>query len=180
MRRASPADASAIARVYVRTWRAAYRGHLPGTLLRNLSEIRETLQWWTSLCTAGADSATYVAVDRAQGIVGFGAGGRERKGKTRRRAEVYTLYVLPAHQRKGVGRRLLAAATQHLGDRGFESLIVWVLASNPARAFYESLSGRPAGARTIRLGGRHLQEISYVWESLDGIVVAATGSASQR
>ena len=178
MRRASAADAGAIARVYVQTWRATYRGQLPGRVLRNLSEIRETLQWWTSLCTAGADSAIYVAVDGARGVVGFAAAGRERKGRRRRRAEVYTLYVLPSHQRRGLGRRLVASATRRLGERGFESLIIWVLASNPARAFYETLGGRPAGARTIRVGGRHVQEIAYAWPRLDGIAAAA-GSASR-
>ena len=174
VRKASAADASAIAHVYVRSWRATYPGILPGPVLRNMNETRETLAWWRSLCRADAHEATFVAQAPGGPVVGFASVGPERGGARRRRAELYTLYVLQPHQRRGLGTALLAACAGQLLVMGAESLVVWVLARNPARTFYEALGGARHGAKTIRVGGRPVREIGYLWPDLEALV-AVTG-----
>ena len=44
--------------------------------------------------------------------------------------------------------------------------MIWVLADNPARFFYERMGGRRVGERDERLWGALLHEIGYGWSSL--------------
>lgn len=131
-----------------------------------MSEIRETLLWWTSLCAQRPLVATMVVEDRHGRVVGFVSAGPERAGGPAQRAEVYTLYMLDDFQRRGLGTQLISAAADRLKNAGFTSLVVWVLAGNPARAFYEALGAQAAAARTIRMGGKPIQEIGYTWPEL--------------
>ena len=166
VRKASPIDASAIAHVYVASWRSTYGTLLPAAILRGMSEVRETLFWWTALCAQRTKSVTLVIQDRENRIVGFIAAGPERAASTGSRAEVYTLYLLEEYQRRGLGTRLVAAAAEALHAGGFASLVVWVLAGNPARAFYERLGAERVAARTIRMGGQPVHEIAFAWPDL--------------
>jgi ribosomal protein S18 acetylase RimI-like enzyme len=166
VRKASPVDASAIARVYVSSWRSTYAGLLPDAILNGMSEVRETLFWWTALCSQRNQTVTLLIEDQDSRMVGFISAGPERTGGVARRAEVYTLYLLDAYQRRGFGTKLLSAAADRLQEAGFGGLIVWVLAGNPARAFYERLGAQKVATRTIRMGGRAVQEIAFAWPDL--------------
>ena len=138
-----------------------------------LRPLRETLFWWTALCDPRPGSATFVLEDAEAGIVGFVSGGPDRGRGGPGRSEVYTLYVLPSYHRYGLGTNLLATCARRLLVNGFDSLVIWVLAGNPARGFYEALGGVPAATRSIRLGGRFVQEVAYAWPELERIVAAA-------
>ncbi|MBM3507151.1 MAG: GNAT family N-acetyltransferase [Alphaproteobacteria bacterium] len=179
VRKASPVDASAIARVYVSSWRSTYRGLLPDTILRAMSEVRETLFWWTALCSQRNQAVTLVVEDQDSQVIGFISAGPERAGGSPRRAEVYTLYLLDAFQRRGFGARLMSAAADRLQGLGFASLMVWVLAGNPARAFYERLGAQKVATRTIRMGGRAVQEIAFAWPDLAFARAAAARDSHQ-
>ena len=178
VRKASPLDASAIAHVYVASWRSSYVGLLPDAVLNGMSELRETLFWWTALCSPRSQAVTLVVEDPEGRIVGFLSAGAERAHGPARRAEVYTLYLLEDHQRRGFGSRLVRAAAERLADLGFTALMVWVLAGNPARAFYERLGAAPTAVRTIRMGGRAIQEVAYAWPDLTVTTAAASRDLS--
>jgi GNAT superfamily N-acetyltransferase len=175
VRQANAAHASAIAHVYVQSWRATYRDILPEQTLTELSEPQETLAWWRTLCRVEPHKSTFVAQGPDAKVVGFASAGPQRPGAHRRRAELYTLYLLDSHHRHGLGSRLVSACAETLLDRGAESMVVWVLAKNPARQFYEALGGVPYGARTIRFGGRPVRKIAYLWPEL-GSLAAVAGS----
>ena len=177
VRKASPTDASAIAHVYVASWRSTYGGLLPPAVLRGMSEVRETLFWWTALCAQRPRSVTLVMQDRQGKAIGFIAAGPERAVAGGQRAEVYTLYLLEEFQRRGLGTRLLAGAADALQAGGFGSLVVWVLAGNPARAFYEHLGAERVAARTIRMGGQSVHELAFAWPDL-AFACAATAKRS--
>ena len=84
-----------------------------------------------------------------------------------RRGEIYTLYLLDAYLRCGVGRRLLLAnIDQIMAAAGSLSMCVWVLAANPTREFYERLSGVVLSTRDIGFAGRHLDEVCCLWTDL--------------
>ncbi|MCY4498396.1 MAG: GNAT family N-acetyltransferase [Rhodospirillaceae bacterium] len=99
-------------------------------------------------------------------VIGFSAFGPAREEGFSRRGEIYTLYLLDAYQRCGLGRRLLSASADDMVQAGFTSMCVWVLARNPAREFYEHLGGVELSSRDIGLGGRQLEEICYLWPDL--------------
>ena len=80
--------------------------------------------------------------------------------------EVYTLYVLPDHQGAGNGRRLLGALFSALSAAGCRSALVWVLAENPARFFYEAMGGTLIATREEPFHGVVLSECAYGWPDL--------------
>lgn len=82
------------------------------------------------------DISVFVAEADGQ-VVGFAGGGPIREPMQGYDAELYTLYLLEEVQGHGIGRDLLKAVEQALVDKGFTSLLVWVLERNPAVRFYE-------------------------------------------
>ena len=44
-------------------------------------------------------------------------------------------------------------------------MLLWVLASNPARQFYEAMGGRVVGVKSERFGDTILKEIAYGWRA---------------
>lgn len=53
-----------------------------------------------------------------------------------------------------------------LKDNHSKKMIVWVLADNPAKYFYEKLGGKYLGEKQIVPAGKTLNEYAYVWENL--------------
>jgi GNAT superfamily N-acetyltransferase len=158
IRRAGPADAAAIARVYVDSWRETYRGHLPADYLANLSYVAFERHWRRTFASRGW--AFVAAVDGE--VVGIASGGRARRQQLAG-GEIYVLYVLGEHQGRGIGRSLFDACHFELAQRGLSGTLVWVLASNPARAFYEHLGGKRAAEGSLEMAGTRLREIGYLW-----------------
>jgi GNAT superfamily N-acetyltransferase len=110
-----------------------------------------------------------MAEDRGR-PVGFLAGGPERGRGVRERGEIYAIYVRPPMQFRGIGRALFLAGVDCLLLLGFRSLVTWVLTANPYRRFYESLEGQRTGSRSIRLGGKRLEEARYEWADIRPLV----------
>ena len=164
VRRATVDDAQAIEHIRVETWRATYRGLLPDTLIdglrENASQRRERLR------TQAADQFLFVAEDGDE-VVGFSVGGPERTGDAEYRGEVYAIYVLPTHQRKGVGRALVRESVRELARREIRSLLIWVLRENGiGRAFYERIGGRAVREKPLDEfpGAEDYVEIGYGWK----------------
>lgn len=149
IRRAADADAEAIARVHLRTWRVAYRGIVPDAYLHAMSLATRTERWRDDL----PNIPTWVAV-AAGAIVGFVARTPETDP-----AEIYALYVDPDHWAHGVGAALLAAALE-----GCVSAGLWCFEDNPrARRFYEAAGFRHGGERRVQdRGGLEAAEIHYM------------------
>ncbi len=47
-------------------------------------------------------------------------------------------------------------------------MLIWVLADNPSRRFYERLGGQLVREAEVELGGQRLRELAYGWKNLDG------------
>ena len=176
IRRATKADATAIGRVHVETWQSAYAGLLPDVMLARMSDVRHSAMWAHSLSNPHEARGIFVADDEQMGVVGFGSCGPVRdppedlddKG---RMGEVYLLYVESDFQNQGLGRRLLDAMLRQLQADGCDTAILWMLADNPARFFYEGLGGAPVGRRADRMAGTQVEEVAYAWRDLDAPLV---------
>ncbi len=68
-------------------------------------------------------------------------------------------------QGSGVGRALLVRSLERL-KQDFGSAVVWVLARNPARFFYEAMGASQAGARSELFAGARIEELRYRWPDL--------------
>lgn len=173
LRPAAPADAEGVARVYVRSWRATYRGLVPAATLARMTEANEAPYWRQALTRSGQRAV--VATDGKENVAGFLTAGPDRSGGDRFTAEVYTLYLLPELTRRGLGRRLMAAAAEQLMADGYKAARVWALRDNPSRAFYPALGGAPAGAKTVLVDNAPLAVVCYEWTSLEALEERAAG-----
>lgn len=163
IRAARVEDAAAIGEVYVETWRTTYAGMVPDSVLLEMNEEIQGVRW------AGViehdRELVKVADDARLGLVGMASGGRARRGSGFA-AEVFTLYVLPDAQGAGVGRGIMANMFRSFRNAGLNSAIIWVLAENPARFFYEAVGGERISERQERLWGANLPEVGYGWRDL--------------
>lgn len=69
-------------------------------------------------------------------------------------------------QGKGIGRQLTVAVARALMARNFTTMLVWVLAENPACKFYEALGGQAVTEKTETIDGKALREIGYGWQNI--------------
>jgi GNAT superfamily N-acetyltransferase len=167
LRPAKPSDARAIARIHVETWRTTYPGVLPDHALIDMNVDGKARSWRNMLEQPSTAGSVLVAEDREDSVtIGFASACRNRHAMLPFAGEVQTLYVLPDWQERGVGRLLLEGCFGALRKHGLESAMVWVLADNPARFFYERMGGRRAGERDETLWGATLHEIAYGWSAI--------------
>lgn len=169
IRPATVLDAAEIARIQVDTWRSTYQGIVPETRLQNMRYDRQSEKTKAFLEGDRPETFAFVAEEN-ENLVGFVFSGPENSGDPKYRGEIYALYVLAGHQRRGIGRRLVAAATGRLREMGCSSLLVWVLSKNPSRSFYEALGGKAIRTGTISIDGQDIEETAYGWEDISAIV----------
>jgi GNAT superfamily N-acetyltransferase len=181
IRRARPADAIAIGSVHVAAWRSTYPGILPDEFLARLSVPRQAAYYDAAIRSStgvfvAAASGTDVPPGSGSRIVGFATAGRARGGEFIRRlaeGEVETLYVLDDWRDRGVGRRLMRAAAEHLAEAGCRSCFLWVLRDNPSRWFYQRLGGRPVAESTIAFAGTRVPQTAFVWDPIERLLAAS-------
>ena len=168
-------DAGPIARLDVETWQAAYAGILGTPYLAGLTAARRETGW-TNLLRRDAGGVR-VAVNADGDIVGFGSCGTSR-GEPNFTSEVFTLYVAPDWQNRGVGRSLLLAMFGRLVAQGHNTAVIWVLSENPARFFYQRLGGKEMRRKLLPFQGTQVAVSGYGWADLSGYL-ATTGWANR-
>ncbi|MXP63291.1 N-acetyltransferase [Roseomonas sp. M0104] len=177
IRRAQPADATAIAAVHVACWRSTYPGLLPDTYLAGLSPPRIAGGYYRSLVERQNGEALFVAVAPPQQpeevplVVGFASCRRARR-RGLAQGEIETLYVLDDWRERGLGRRLMRAAAAHLAAIGCGSVMLWVLSQNPSRWFYQRLEGKLVATESILVGGRPVAQEAMLWDPIERLLTA--------
>lgn len=183
IRRAQAGDAAAIAAVHVAAWHETYAGLVPERMLSALSVAERAGRWHRILTTPdpSLQSAVFVALRPDRAVVGFGSCGRQPVAALLDggfAGEFSALYVLAAHQGRGLGRRLMAVMAQDLLAREVRGAALWVLRDNrPARRFYEKLGATIVGRRIetvdehlrgerARAQDDELHEVAYGWPDL--------------
>ncbi|MEX1143375.1 MAG: GNAT family N-acetyltransferase [Anaerolineales bacterium] len=166
VRPGTAADAEAIARVHVQSWQTTYKGLVPDGFLQNLTVQRRAEQWRAALTIHQDTNHIFVAEMDEDGIVGFVASGAVRDGRREYTAEIFAIYLTRTSQGRGLGRLLFEAAVADLKQRGHPSMMLWVLADNPSRGFYERMGGLPIDEKEIELGGLMLKEVAYGWKEI--------------
>ncbi len=170
IRQANPDDSARIAEVHVNTWRTTYPGIVSDEVLDGLSVENRQRMWDATLTTHRDDNYVYVVEQEDGHIVGFAWAGKEREGEPGHGGEIYAIYLLEEHQGKGWGKQLFLAITERLSREGFDSMILWVLADNPTRGFYEAMGGRIMREKEIEIGEDMLIEVAYAWEPIEDLL----------
>jgi ribosomal protein S18 acetylase RimI-like enzyme len=173
IRPARLADAPDIGKVQVDSWRSSYKGLIADEYLAGLSYEHRTQVWSQNLSDPQNTGFMYVAESGPGEIVGFASGGPERDGDPDYRGELYAIYLLQEAKRQGLGRRLVDIVMRELSERGYSSMLLWVLKDNlPAHKFYEALGGIHLREKLVEIGSQQLIEAAYGWKNL--VTLAST------
>lgn len=164
-------DAKAIASVHVESWKQAYRGIIDQDFLDNLKEENRLKMWKESLSSKKDDEVVYVAKNKEGDIIGFASFGKERTERYGVDGELYAVYLLEDYKGEKIGTKLFRAGVEHMRNVGMTSLLVWVLADNPSRKFYESFKPEKAGEEHIKIGKKDYVELAFVWKDLNSLLL---------
>src|SRR5579859_7033031 len=154
IRQATVADAAAIGKVQLASWRTMFHdsGIDAAAYLAEFSD-EERAEDWNELLNAPGNQLIFVAESDDAEIVGFALGIPESSPDGKYASELSIVHLLPAYRNQGIGRQLFAAVARNLKDEGRGSLFLWVLSGNTgARRFYERLGGQLFGANKHMVG----------------------------
>ncbi|MGW1808988.1 N-acetyltransferase family protein [Streptomyces sp. NPDC002078] len=160
----SLADCDRVSEIRIHGWQHAYQGIMPQSYLDGLS-IAADAERRRAWLAQGDGSVVNLVAERAGKVLGWAAYGPYRDGEVRTGdAELYAIYVDPAHLGAGVGRALLAEAVERCSS--YPRMYLWVVRENTsARRFYERAAFRPDGAEEpFEAGGVSVPEVRYVRE----------------
>jgi len=169
IRAVTPADVSAVTRLQVASWHAAYAGIIPAGYLAAMSAA-EREQRHLARVLDPEPRAGYLLAERDQVIIGMANVGPARDDDLDAESvgEIRAMYADPAAWSTGVGAALMRASLAHLGAVGFTTVTLWVLEANArARAFYERWSFRADGARQVIQLGDPVPEVRYCLQLVD-------------
>jgi len=137
IRRATIADAAAIATIQVHGHRFAYAGILPQPL-SDEEWIAQRTEVWQRLLAPEKPGCAFVAERDARAIGFVTVGPSDDATLPPTTGMLFALYLEPDVIGSGVGRALLAHGVDELRARGFRDAVLWVLEENArGRRFYE-------------------------------------------
>lgn len=176
LRRATVADAEAIAAIRIEGWRTTYRGMIPDSYLDDMNMNENLLHWRTilqALPTKEDALCVYVAVSDNE-IVGFVSAMKLAEPKLGKEGEINAIYIRPQWQRCGIGKRMMHKAARSLQAMGCQSCVIWVIDGNAqARNFYEELGAEILVEQDFSWDGLDLTEVGYGWNDLNVLLASA-------
>ena len=174
LRPSTLADATAIARLHVASWRQAYRDLAPRDAFEAMDEALRERRWTAILTEPAAHRAVLVAEQDGR-LAGVGMAAAPSQPEFGPRGEIRSLYLDPNFQRLGLGRRLMLALADQVGAWGYEGAALGVVVGNrPAIAFYERLGGRLAGKYVDPGPLWRSDNLIFVWDEVSALVRAAS------
>ncbi|MEY9979826.1 N-acetyltransferase family protein [Lysinibacillus sp. RC79] len=167
IRKANIEDAIGIGKVHVDSWRTTYKGILPDDFLNNLSYEQRTELWKKNI----SDATNYVLVaENEQGeIIGFATGGKRKTNSVPNATDLTSIYLLEEYQGMGIGKQLLKEVFAYFKQKGYEKVFVEVLAENKTRDFYEYYGAQYVNNIEIKIGGKIVEELIYVWNDVNKV-----------
>lgn len=170
IRAATPEDATAIAHLHARSWRATYRGFLRDEYLDGPIDA-DRLAVWTMRLTDPPPSQYVVVAEDEDGIVGFACvfGGQDAEWGS----FLDNIHADPDRRSEGIGTLLLSAVGDWCRERYPDhGLHLSVFAGNSrARRFYERFGATDQGevspSTPWTAPGASIRR--YVWGALDTI-----------
>jgi steroid delta-isomerase-like uncharacterized protein len=164
IRRATPDDVQAIAKLHAESWRSAYRGSLSDEYLDGQVYADRLSLWSAKFSSPDSDLFLVLLASRDAEPAGFVCAVLDEDETWG--ALLDNLHVLPAWKGRGLGRKLMADAAKWVaGRRPGSPLHLWVIEGNEeARSFYERLGGRSLDRKLWNApDGRGVALLRYVW-----------------
>jgi len=139
LRVATAADAEALGRIHVESWKVAYRGIMPDDVIARTDLAFRTRLWTDRLATR--EWPVFV-IETGGELVAFChmVPSPDPGDDPKTVGHITSIHVLPQLRGRGHGRALLDRAFAEFRRRGYAEVTLWVLERNAsARHFYEGL-----------------------------------------
>ena len=156
------------AKVHVDSWRTTYKGIIPDDFLNNLSYEQRTELWIHNI--GRKDNFLLVAESTEGKIIGFADFWKRETNTIPNSSDLTSIYLLEEYQGKGIGRKLLERLFLKIKQLGYQSIFVEVLAENKTRYFYEYYGAKLYKTVQVKIGGKILDEIVYIWDDVDKVL----------
>lgn len=168
IREATIHDAQGIAKVHVDSWRTTYKGIIPDDFLNNLSYEQRTELWIHNI---GRKNNFILVAESTEGeIIDFADFWKRETNTIPNSSDLTSIYLLEEYQGKGMGRKLLERLFLKIKQLGYQSIFVEVLAENKTRYFYEYYGAKLYKTVQVKIGGKILDEIVYIWDDVDKVL----------
>jgi ribosomal protein S18 acetylase RimI-like enzyme len=164
--KASLNHAPEIARLQVDGWQSAFKGIVPQNYLDNMSYEERSERMNNLLSKDSPGFNALVAIEDSGAVVGFSCSGPSRTLVEGFNGELWAIYVNQNRQGQGIGQSLVVKTARSLQGDGLNSMIIWCLADNPYRRFYQKLGGIVVAEKYDPIGGATLKQIAYGWADL--------------
>lgn len=132
-RRATVADAAALARIQVRAW---HRGFADVVFPEHMPTVADQTDHWQQALHGGAHALVAEVAGEPRAFVAFGPAHDDGTGDELL-GEIIALFVDPVAQGAGLGGALLAEAEGELLAMGHPDAVLWTLEAALARGWYE-------------------------------------------
>lgn len=168
VRPATRHDTAAINAVRDQTWAVSYRGIVSDAYLDIIATEGRPKRdpWWLIQKGCHAFVAEHAGV-----VVGCAVCGPIREAHLHYTGETYVIYVVPHHQRQGIGQQLLRACATALTDDDHHSMVVWTFDKGFAIRFYENMSGVKVGNKKADIAGASYEFVAYGWDDLEKLAI---------
>lgn len=165
IREATERDAEGITFVNVNSWQTSYADIIEQSFLDAIS-YEKRLGFRKEILAS--KNALHLVALADETIIGFADAGpvRSEPAETfcQKRGEIYAIYLLEQHKRKGIGKALYKQCRIWFSQQGMETFVTWLLTNNHhARHFYEQEGGTPIGEKTTLIGDKNYQEVCYLF-----------------
>lgn len=166
IRKANKSDIEGIAKVHFAAMQTTYRGLMPDDFLASRT-LEERIAKWNE--TFESDYEIFFVAEDEGNIVGFCGGAKnEHEGtKDKYKYELKKIYILKEFQSQGLGKMLVKEFVSQIKEMGYNSLLLWVLTTNPYRKFYDKLGGKVVAEKEFRPGEHILPGEGYGWDDLN-------------
>ncbi|MEX0902802.1 MAG: GNAT family N-acetyltransferase [Pseudohongiellaceae bacterium] len=158
VRVASAKDIDQLTEVHIASWKSAYAGLMPKSILDNLDRDARRVMWTNAIAEQPSETAVSTNSDHVTGFANFG---KYRDNEdVDHCGEIRAIYVLERYWRNGVGSKLLEYAMVSLG-RDYQEAVLWVLDSNMRAIEFYQRHGffRDGAVKTELISGVALNEI---------------------
>jgi ribosomal protein S18 acetylase RimI-like enzyme len=161
IRNADINDCKELGIIHCESWKVAYRGIVPDSILDDMSAEKSEKRFYNSFIQGLGENV--IILNDSQ-IVGFMCLGKCRDEDVDSSfGEIWGIYLLPSFWGQGIGTMLIQRGINELRSRGYSKISLWVLEENMnARRFYEKSGFVHDGTvKEINIG-KPLNEYRYV------------------
>ncbi|KYH34009.1 protease synthase and sporulation negative regulatory protein PAI 1 [Clostridium tepidiprofundi DSM 19306] len=163
IRYANSDDAKELGIIHSQSWKIAYKGIVPDSVLNNISAEKREKYFYNALTEKIEEDALIFVDDKPIGFICIGKCRDNDLDDSY--GEIWGIYLLPSYWNQGLGYKLINWGINALIDRGFKNIILWVLKENiNACKFYEKVGFCFEGTEKEINIGKTLIECCYIYK----------------